>query len=109
MRVIYILSNILVDENGDPVVDENGDNILLSGWTGEVEVATNTLFDLTYMVARELDILEESTATAAGNTLSLIDTYRAEDDDYFNGGTLWLVREGGRSAATARRTRTPLE
>ena len=95
MKVIYILSNILVDENGDPVVDENGDNILLSGWTGEVEVATNTLFDLTYMVARELDILEESTATAAGNTLSLIDTYRDEDDDYFNGGTLWLVRDAG--------------
>src|SRR3970040_1573794 len=95
MKVIDILSNILVDENGDPVVDENGDNILLSVWTGEVEVATNTLFDLTYMVARELDILEESTATAAGTTLSLIDTYRDEDDDYFNGGTLWLVGGAG--------------
>lgn len=57
------------------------------------------IFDLSYMVARELGVLEEGTATG-GSTTTLIDTvYRDEDDDYWNSGTLWLVYDAGAAGA----------
>lgn len=61
---------------------------------------TETLSNLTYRVARELGIVTWGTATG-GAVGTLIDTNdRTEVDDYWNGGTLWLLRDaGGASAA----------
>lgn len=57
------------------------------------------IFDLSYMVARELNVLEEGTATG-GSTTTLIDTvYRDQDDDFWNGGTIWLIYDAGAAAA----------
>lgn len=54
---------------------------------------TFTLGELTYMVARELGIVDEGVATGGGTT-SLIDTNaRTEDDDFYNGGTVWILRD----------------
>jgi hypothetical protein len=53
---------------------------------------TYTLFDLTYRVARELDILTEGNTTGYGSS-SFEDTNdRTEDNDFWNGGTVWVVR-----------------
>src|SRR4030067_693345 len=62
MKVIYVLNTLLVDDLGNYIVDDLGNYIEMGGWTGEIEVSTYTLFDLTYRLARELEILEESTA-----------------------------------------------
>jgi len=64
---------------------------------------TTKLFDLSYRVARELGYLDEGVVTG-GNTTTLIDTNdRTEDDDYWNGGTVWIIRDaGGASAAPER-------
>ncbi len=52
---------------------------------------TIKLFDLTYRTARELGYLDEGVATG-GSTTTLIDTKdRTEDDDYWNGGTVWII------------------
>lgn len=61
---------------------------------------TNTLFDITYEIARELKITREGVATG-GSTASIIDaTNRTEDDDFWNGGTAWVVKDaGGANAA----------
>lgn len=61
---------------------------------------TYTLFDLTYRVARELGLTQEGVATG-GSTTSLVDTVmRTEPDDYWNNGTIWVLRDaGGASAA----------
>ena len=60
---------------------------------------TYNMFDLSYLVARELNVIEEGTATG-GSATTLIDTvYRDEDDDFWNGGTLWVVYDAGGSAA----------
>ena len=66
---------------------------------GEEDV-TYTLFDLTYMVAREMGITIEGIATS-GATTTIIDTNdRTEDNDYWNGGTAWILRDAlGASAA----------
>src|SRR3972149_9244690 len=95
MKVIYVLNTLLVDDLGNYIVDDLGNYIEMGGWAGEIEVSTYTLFDLTYRLARELEILEESTATANGSSTTVVDTYRDEDDDYFNDGTLWLGRGNG--------------
>ena len=99
MKVIYVLNTLLIDDESDYIIDDEGDYIELGGWSGEIEMSTYTLFDLTYRLARELEILEESTATANGSTTTVVDTYRDEDDDYFNDGTLWLVRDSGGAGA----------
>ena len=96
MKVIYLLDTLLTTEDGaDYIVTEDDYYIELGGFTGEIEVSTYNLFDLTYRLARELGIVEESTATADGTSSLVTDTHRDEDDDYWNNGTLWLVRDDG--------------
>jgi hypothetical protein len=57
------------------------------------------MFDLTYRVARELGVLQEGTATG-GSTTTLIDTvYLTQDDDFWNGGTVWVTYDAGAAAA----------
>ena len=57
------------------------------------------LFDLTYRVARELNAVSEGTATG-GSATTLIDTvYLDQDDDYWNGGTVWVIYDAGAAAA----------
>ena len=62
------------------------------------------LFDLTYMVARELGIVVEGVATSAGTTTTTYDITDLRDhymDDYFNHGILWILynaEDGGRPA-----------
>ena len=66
---------------------------------GEEPQVTYTLFDLTYMVARELGLTEESIATG-GSTTTLVDTVmRDEPDDYWNEGTIWVLRDAGGAGA----------
>lgn len=59
-----------------------------------------TLYDLTYRVARELGTVQEGVATG-GSTTTIIDTNdRTEANDYWNGGTVWILEDaGGASAA----------
>ena len=60
---------------------------------------TYTLFDLTYRVARELGLTQEGVATG-GSTTTLIDTVsRTEPDDYWNKGTVWVLRDAGGAGA----------
>jgi hypothetical protein len=60
---------------------------------------TYTLFDLTYRVARELGLTQEGVATG-GATTSLIDTVmRTEADDYWNNGTVWILRDSAGAGA----------
>ncbi len=61
---------------------------------------TLNLFDLTYELATELGILTESTATG-GTTTTLIDTVILDQaDDYWNKGTVWIIKDvGGAGAA----------
>lgn len=59
---------------------------------------TFNLFDITLRVAQELGITIDGTATA-GAVNSLTDTVALQNgqygDDFFNNGTLWLVRDAG--------------
>lgn len=60
---------------------------------------TITLFDLTYELARLLGTVQEGTATG-GSTTTLIDTVeRTEDDDYWNGGTVFIKYDAGGAGA----------
>lgn len=60
---------------------------------------TYTLFDLTYRVARELGLTQEGVATG-GSATTLIDTVmREEADDYWNKGTVWVLRDAGGAGA----------
>lgn len=62
-------------------------------------MATFTLSDLTYMVAREIGILKEGVATG-GSTTTIIDTNeRSEENDYWNGGTAWILKDAGGAGA----------
>ena len=62
-------------------------------------MATYTLFDLTYRVARELGILKEGVATG-GSTTTIIDTNeRTEENDYWNSGTAWILKDAGGAGA----------
>lgn len=62
-------------------------------------MATFTLFDLTYRVARELGILKEGVATG-GSTTTIVDTNeRTEENDYWNGGTAWILKDAGGAGA----------
>lgn len=60
---------------------------------------TYTLFDLTYRVARELGLIQEGIASGGGTT-TLIDTaFRNEPDDFWNKGTVWILRDAGGAGA----------
>jgi len=53
---------------------------------------TQTLFDATLRVARNLGIVTDGKASAAGTTVTLVDTIkRTEAASYWVGGTLWLT------------------
>lgn len=59
---------------------------------------TDNLFDLTYWTARALGIVKEGYCTAAGSSdkKDLVDTNdRTEADDYWNGGTAWILYDAG--------------
>ncbi len=59
----------------------------------------NTLFEATYRVARELGQVTEGVATG-GSTTTIVDTNdRTEADDYWNGGTAWIIYDAGGAAA----------
>lgn len=61
---------------------------------------TYTLFDLAYRVALELGIVSEGTATGGTTTTTVDATLRTEADDYWNGGTVFILRDAaGASAA----------
>ena len=55
---------------------------------------TLTLHDLTYQVAREVTTVREGTATG-GSTTTIVDTARGEPNDFWNGGTAWILYDGG--------------
>jgi len=59
------------------------------------------LFDLTLMVAKELGAAREGIATANSTANTLKDSVElTQDDDYWNGGTVWCTYDaGGASAA----------
>ena len=58
-----------------------------------------SLFDLTYMIAREMGTLEEGIATG-GITTAIYDTNeRTEQNDYWNGGSVWLLYDAGGGGA----------
>lgn len=60
---------------------------------------SKTLFDLTYGLASKLGIVSEGTATG-GSTTTLIDTVElTQDDDFWNGGTVWITYDAGGSGA----------
>ena len=59
---------------------------------------TKNLFDLTYQLATELGILEESTATGGSTTTLDDDVMRTEVDDYWNQGTVWILADSAGSA-----------
>jgi len=63
-------------------------------------VMTYTLANLTYELAVELGVVYEGEATG-GSTTTLIDTNDlTQADDYWNGGTVWILDDaGGASAA----------
>lgn len=58
-----------------------------------------TLFDLTYWVASQLNLPWEGLATG-GSATTLIDTNRrTEPDDYWNLGTVWILKDAGGAGA----------
>lgn len=62
---------------------------------------TDNLFDLTYWTARLLGVVREGYATSDGEAdkKDLKDTNRKEANDYWNGGTLWLLYDQGALSA----------
>ena len=102
-RYIEITNAELLNEDGSgegiELEDESG-NLLLDRYSYGVEFMSSTLSDLTYYVARQLGMLREGIATG-GSTTTLIDTNdRSEDDDYWNGGSAWIIRDAGGASAT---------
>lgn len=62
-------------------------------------MATFTLFDLTYRVIRILGFEKEGVATG-GSTTTIIDTNeRTEENDYWNGGTAWILKDAAGAGA----------
>lgn len=58
-----------------------------------------TLFDLTYQLARKLGATSEGVATG-GSTSTLVDTVElTQDDDFWNGGTVWVLYDAGGAGA----------
>lgn len=59
-----------------------------------------TLFDLTYMVARELRVVFEGTATGgAANQVADTLWLASYSDDHFNRGGVWILRDAGGAGA----------
>ena len=59
-----------------------------------------TLFDATLRTGRNLGIVTDGRASAAGTTVTLVDTIkRTEAADYWVGGTLWLTYDAGGEGA----------
>lgn len=59
-----------------------------------------TLFDITYQLARCLGVVSEGVATGGGIT-SIADTVeRTETDDYWNGGTAWILYDAAGAGAS---------
>lgn len=60
---------------------------------------TYTLSDLTYRLAVELGIVSEGTATGGSTTTTTDTTLRTEANDYWNGGTLWVLKDAAGAGA----------
>jgi len=58
------------------------------------------LFDLSFRVARELNVLMEGTATGGSATTVEDSVYLTQDDDFWNGGTVWITYDAGGAAAS---------
>lgn len=58
-----------------------------------------TLFDLTYQVARKLDAVIEGIATGGSTTTIVDNVERTEADDYWVRGTAWILRDAGGAGA----------
>lgn len=54
-----------------------------------------TMFDATLALARKLGVARSSTATGTTSTSVTPDTKRTEENDAFNGGTIWVTSAGG--------------
>ena|SRR3990172_3535339 len=60
---------------------------------------SKNLFDLTHELARALGVVNEGVATG-GTTTTIIDTVeRTEADDFFNGGTAWILYDAAGAGA----------
>lgn len=60
---------------------------------------SKTLFDCTYQLAVALGAIAEGTATG-GSTTTLVDTVElTQDDDFWNGGTVWVTYDAGGAGA----------
>jgi hypothetical protein len=60
---------------------------------------TDTLFGLSYRLAAKLGVVIEGVATG-GTTITLLDSNdRTEENDYWNGGTLWVLYDAGGAGA----------
>lgn len=90
----------LLLEDGTPLLLEDGSGaLLLEAYSMGVDFQMTTLFDLTYKVARELGTLEEGLVTS-GSTSTVVDSNdRTEDADYWNGGTVWILRDAAGAGA----------
>lgn len=61
---------------------------------------SKTLFNLTHELARLLGVVSEGVATGGSTTTIADSVERTEADDFFNGGTAWILYDaGGLSAA----------
>jgi len=61
---------------------------------------TDKLFNATLSIARKLGIVREWRASAAGSTTTLVDTVaRLEQNDAWNGGTIWITSDAGGAGA----------
>jgi len=54
-----------------------------------------TLFDCTYQLARALGVVSEGIATGGSTTTILDSVERLEADDYWNGGSAWILYDAG--------------
>ena len=59
-----------------------------------------TLFDLTYRVMRELGLTHDGTATGGAATTINDTVDRTEANDYWNGGTAWILYDAGGAGAS---------
>jgi len=58
-----------------------------------------TLFDCTYQLARALGVVSEGIATG-GSTTTILDTVeRLEENDFWNGGTAWILYDAAGAGA----------
>ena len=54
-----------------------------------------TLFDATLQLAGRLHVLRAGTATGGSTTTVIDTTQRTENDDTWNGGTIWVITDAG--------------